>query len=305
MTIEQLNAIIEIADTASFSKAARNLHVSQPNLSYVVKNIEDQIGCSIFERTTDGVFPTEKGIEIIEQLRFLKNDYSMVQEILERKTVKRNRISLNVSTLNLYSVRNTFYNIVNKYSDVPINFTLNDYSTITNVLNHISEVDLSIIGIISSYSHHIQQTLYNQSIEYHPFASLDCYAIVGKKNKYFDKTEPITLDELKSCTLLQYREDQNNPQQSVIHALGLSNESFGKVVVNSTDTFFNIIKETQITGIDFVSKNKFLNYNKLNEIKLIPIKDCNLEWEVAWIKKRQYPLSDIAAEFLDLVKDAF
>lgn len=305
MTIEQLNSIIEIADTGSYSKAARNLHTTQPNLSYVVKNLEDQMDEKLFVRTSDGMIPTEKGSELIKQLRFLKNDYLLVDEIIKNKNPFVSRMSFNVATLNLFSVRSTFCEIVQKYKDIPINFTLNDYSTMSTVLSHINEVDFAMIGIIDSYVTQLKHQLDNLSVEYHPFIKLDCYAIVGKQNPNFGRKTPITIEELKKCTLVQYREDAETPQQSVAHVLGLANSSFGKVVVNHTDSFFEIIRKTQNVGIEFVSTEKFLDYNKLNDLYLIPIEGCNLKWEVSWIKKRQHPLTDIGAEFIETAKKAF
>lgn len=305
MTIEQVLSIIEIADTGSFSNAARNLHTSQPNLSYIVKTVEDQMGEKMFLRTSDGMILTERGEEIVNHLRFLKNDYLIVDALINNKTSYLSRMSFNVITLNLFSVRNPFIKLIEKYKNIPIDFSLNDYMNIKSIYSHINEVDYAIIGIIVSYLSQVKNDCNNLGIEYHPIEKLQCYAIVGKKNKFFEKKDLITIEELQQSTLVQYREDPDNPQQSVIHALGLSNTSFGKVMVNHADAYFELIRSTESIGIDFFSYEKFLLVNKYDDMKLIKIENCQLEWEVAWIKKRQYPLSDIGAEFLEQVKKLF
>lgn len=306
MTIEQLNSIIEIAETGSFSKAAKKLHTSQPNLSYVVRILEEQMGSDIFFRTSDGVFLTEAGKELITQLKFLKNDYSLVNEILTNKYNQITKLSFSISTLNMFSLRTLFSEITTKYQNVPINFSLYDYSNFNDVIKHIGDVDFSIVGMINTYINHLKTDLYNLSIEYHPVAMLSGCAIIGKNNSLFDSDiKEITIEELTKHTLLQYIEDPENPQQSLVHALGISKQSFGKVVVNSTDAFYNILQHSQLIGIDFVSLNKFSELNNLNSIKILPIKNCPFTWEVAWIKKRQYPLSDIGSEFIEKLKNAF
>lgn len=305
MTIEQVLSIIEIADTGSFSNAAKNLHTSQPNLSYIVKTIEDQMGEKVFLRTSDGMIPTERGAEIINQLRFLKNDYLIVDELIKNESSYISRMSFNIVTLNLYSVRKPFIKLTEKYKNIPINFSLNDYMNIKSIYSRINEVDYAIIGIIDSYLSQVKNDFNNLSIEYHPIAKLQCYAIAGKKSKFFDKKGPLSIEELQQSTLVQYREDPDNPQQSVIHALGLSNTSFGKVMVNHADAYFDIIRSSESIGIDFFSYEKFLTINKYDDMKLIKIENCNLEWEVAWIKKRQKPLTDIGAEFIEEVKKIF
>ena len=49
MTLQQLNQIITIADSGSMNEAAKKLFVSQPNLSAVVRDVEEEAGLTIFE----------------------------------------------------------------------------------------------------------------------------------------------------------------------------------------------------------------------------------------------------------------
>lgn len=52
---------VEIEKTGSITKAAQNLFMAQPNLSKAVKEMEEQLGYAVFERTQSGMLPTEKG----------------------------------------------------------------------------------------------------------------------------------------------------------------------------------------------------------------------------------------------------
>jgi len=64
-TLKQLEAFVAIARTGSFSAAARVVHVSQPALTSVIKNLEQQLGVELFERTTRGVTLTTAGRELL------------------------------------------------------------------------------------------------------------------------------------------------------------------------------------------------------------------------------------------------
>jgi len=64
-TLKQLEAFVAIARTGSFSAAARIVHVSQPALTSVIKNLEQQLGVSLFERTARGVTMTTAGRELL------------------------------------------------------------------------------------------------------------------------------------------------------------------------------------------------------------------------------------------------
>ena len=65
MTLQQLYYIIVISETGSLNKAAERLYVSQPSLSSAVKELEKEIGISIFNRTGKGVTLTADGMEFL------------------------------------------------------------------------------------------------------------------------------------------------------------------------------------------------------------------------------------------------
>lgn len=64
MRLEQLSYLIEITRLHSISKAAENLHISQPALSASVKSLETELGVSLFKRTNKGIFLTAEGEKI-------------------------------------------------------------------------------------------------------------------------------------------------------------------------------------------------------------------------------------------------
>ena len=55
MNLQQLRYATEIEKTGSITKAAKNLYMGQPNLSKSIKELEQELGVTIFERTTKGV----------------------------------------------------------------------------------------------------------------------------------------------------------------------------------------------------------------------------------------------------------
>jgi len=50
MNLQQLRCVLEIARVGSVTKAAQNLYISQPNLSRTIKELEKELGVSLFRR---------------------------------------------------------------------------------------------------------------------------------------------------------------------------------------------------------------------------------------------------------------
>ena len=79
ISLQQLRYIIEVAECGSINAASQQLYVSQPTLSATIKDTEQELGISIFNRTNRGITLTNEGTEfigyarqILEQFDFLK-----------------------------------------------------------------------------------------------------------------------------------------------------------------------------------------------------------------------------------------
>ena len=78
MTLQQFRYLAEIARHHSISKAAAALYVTQPGLSKAVRELEDELGITILDRTNKGVVFTADGAEllsyanrVLEQMNFI------------------------------------------------------------------------------------------------------------------------------------------------------------------------------------------------------------------------------------------
>lgn len=60
---------LEVEKTASITQAADNLFMTQPTLSKSIKDLEGNVGFAIFQRTSKGVVPTQKGKIFLEHAR--------------------------------------------------------------------------------------------------------------------------------------------------------------------------------------------------------------------------------------------
>ena len=78
MNFSHIKYVVEVENTGSITKAANNLYMGQPNLSKAIKELEAEIGITIFKRTAKGVEPTKKGAEF---LKYAKTILSQINEL--------------------------------------------------------------------------------------------------------------------------------------------------------------------------------------------------------------------------------
>lgn len=74
VTVRQLRAFVAVAQLSGFSAAASRLHLTQSALSTLVRTLEDEIGVSLFERTTRSVKLTDAGRDFLPQAEKMLTD---------------------------------------------------------------------------------------------------------------------------------------------------------------------------------------------------------------------------------------
>ena len=67
MNITELRYLVAIMKWGSVSAAAKQMYAAQPNVSKALKNLEEEYGIRMFERSSTGMIPTEQGRHFIRQ----------------------------------------------------------------------------------------------------------------------------------------------------------------------------------------------------------------------------------------------
>lgn len=80
MNTKQIDYCIELAHTLNFSRAAENMFVSQPTLTYQIKLLEDEVGFAIFERSGKGAALTRAGSQFVTYLANMREEMKRAVE---------------------------------------------------------------------------------------------------------------------------------------------------------------------------------------------------------------------------------
>lgn len=82
MTFQQIRYLLEIHRTGSVAAAAKALYLVPSSLSIALSNLEQELGCKIFQRTRSGMVPTAEGLELLHHANRI---YSIYQQMLRPK----------------------------------------------------------------------------------------------------------------------------------------------------------------------------------------------------------------------------
>ncbi len=107
VTLRQLNVFHAVARHRSFTRAAEELHLSQPAVSMQVKQLEGNVGLPLFEHLGKKIYLTEAGTEIFRCGRAVAQQLAETEQtIAELKGVERGQLAVAVaSTVNYFAPR--------------------------------------------------------------------------------------------------------------------------------------------------------------------------------------------------------
>lgn len=89
VTIRHVRAFLAVAKRRSFTRAADDLNISQPSLTMSVRQLEDIVGASLFDRTTRSVLLTPDGDEFLPAAERLIGDFDLAMQDLRAMAHRR------------------------------------------------------------------------------------------------------------------------------------------------------------------------------------------------------------------------
>lgn len=146
LTLRQLKVFEAVARHSSFSRAAEELHLSQPAVSMQVKQLEENVGMPLLEQQGKRIFLTEAGREVYDLSRRVSNQIDQTAESLQQIRGDRGgRLRLAVVGTANYFVPQLVTAFREANPDITVSLTVNNRASVVNALSF-NERDLAIVG---------------------------------------------------------------------------------------------------------------------------------------------------------------
>ena len=158
MNILHMKYAVEVAKVGSLNKAAETLLIAAPNVSRSIKELEADIGISIFERTTKGMELTPEGEEFINYAKGILNQIDEVESFYKKGSAKKQKFSISVPRACYISEAFAqFSKSLSKEAAEIFYKETNSQRTIRNMLEH--DYKLGIIRYAENYDKYFKSML--------------------------------------------------------------------------------------------------------------------------------------------------
>ncbi len=295
MTLQQLQQVIMIADVGSMNEAAKRLFVSQPNLSSVVKELEKEIGITVFLRSNRGIQITPEGEQFIGYARQVVEQYSLLEDKYVGKTSKK---IFSVSTQHYSFAVKAFVETVKEVGMDKYEFAIHETQThtvIDNVRNMKSELG---ILYLSDFNEAVLRKIFHENnLKFTELFVCDTYVYLWKGHPLAGQSV-ISMEELLPYPCLSFEQ-------------GTSNSFYYAEEMNSTYDYERVIKADDratmlnlMVGLNGYTLCSGIISEELNggEYRAVPLKQQQ-QMHIGYIRHKDVKISQTGEIYLEKLRE--
>ena len=146
LTLRQLKVLESVARNLSFSRAAEELHLTQPAVSMQIKQLEGNIGLPLFEQLGKRIYLTDAGRELYGYSRAIAQQLADMELALdELKGLERGKLNISVVSTANYFAPHLLAKFCQRYSGVTVSLNVSNRETVLKQLAD-NVTDLAIMG---------------------------------------------------------------------------------------------------------------------------------------------------------------
>lgn len=293
ITFHQLYIFLKVTKTQNITKAAEELHLTQPAVSIQIKNLQDQFEIPIIEIVGKKVFITDFGKEIVAAAQRITDEINAITSLaaLYRGELI-GKLKITVVSTGKYVIPYFLSDFMKDHSGIDLILDVTNRSRVKKSLDK-NEVDFALVSLLPE----------NLQVEFIDLMENKLFLVGGKNNALRDKrSDPEILTRLP----LIFRE----PGSGTRHIM----EKYIK------DNNFKVIKKMELTSNEAVKQALLadLGYsimpligigNELEkgDLRIVPVKGFPIRstWKLIWLKnKKLSPVASAYIKFIQAEKEA-
>lgn len=208
MKLQQLRYVVKVAECGSITEASRRLFVSQPSITASIRDLENEMGVRIFERTNKGVIVSEEGEtflgyarQVLDQADLLEGKYKGTSEQVPHFSVSCQHYSFAV---------NAFVDVIREFDAARYDFTLREEQT-HEIIEDVAHMK-SELGILYLSEHNrevIERMLAANELVFEGLFCATPHVFVCADHPLADHAS-VTLEDLEDYPFLSYEQGSYN-----------------------------------------------------------------------------------------------
>ncbi|MCO4522516.1 transcriptional regulator, LysR family [Streptococcus infantarius subsp. infantarius] len=291
MNFQQCRYVEVVARVGSFSQAAKELYMTQPNLSCSIKDLENELGVQLFTRSNTGARLTEDGHDFLKYAKRIIGELDLLQQRYHDEFKKSFTVAshhYDFLSIPLAKVAQEFKQDYQEFQTIE--------TTTKKVLDSVAsfEADLGIIYLDDENEHILTSALQYHDLEFTSLGEFPTRVFLRRDHPLAHKSV-ISETDLKGYNQIRFHQEHSglnfdedaldiHDQQRILYS-------------NDRGTVMNLLCATDAYASGLGIVNSFVK----DQIVLIPLQNSP-KHTLGYVTNRKKKLSDIGASFINEIK---
>lgn len=291
-TLHQLQIFLKITQNRSITKAAEELHLTQPAVSIQLKNFQDQFEIPLTEVLGRQLYVTEFGKEIaVAAEKILAEVYAINYKTLAYKGQLAGRLKISVVSTGKYIIPYFLASFLKLHPGVELVLDVTNRAKVIESLEN-NEVDFSLVSVLPDQLQVERTSLMSNSL----------YLVGPKDHPYKDETYSHQIFE---GLPLIYREPGSGTRQTMEKYVAKNRLPVRKKMELTSN---EAVKQAVIAGLGYSIMPLIGIKNELSngELRIIKVDGFPITstWNLIWLKNKNFsPMADAYLNYLDQNKN--
>lgn len=299
MNLKQLEAFVQVAEGGSFSKAAKELFLTQPTISSHISSLERELNARLFVRNTKEVSLSEDGIKLYKyakQMLDLQREIEVTFGMDEEG--ESHAVTIAASTIPAqYLLPEVLTRFSERYPQEQIRIQETDSSKVVmQIVDH--RVDIGFTGTILEKKH----------CKYIPFYKDELVIITPNTPKYqkLAQGNKEDISWIKKEHVIMREEGSGTRKEAELQLKGAGVKFAGLDIIASIENQETIKKSVrQGMGISILSKLATADEVANGEILAFPIPNSDEGRDINLVYNKNYQMTRSAERFIKVVKEVY
>ena len=288
------------AETNSLNKAAEQLYMSQPSLTSAMKELERELGITLFYRSGRGVTLTGDGAEFLLYAKQLYGQYENILEKYGRGGSYKKKFG--VSTQHYSFAVKAFVDVAKQFDMSKYEFAIRETMTAA-VISDVSTMksEIGVLYLCDFNRKSMKKLLNSASLEFHHLIDCQAYVYIWKGHP-LAKESSITFEQLKDYPCLSFEQGDNSSFYLSEEILS-TNEYSQMIRANDRATMLNLM-----VGLNGYTLCSGIICEELNgsDYLTVPFEDDernqNSVMEIGYVTRKNSTLSRIGGLYVEELK---
>lgn len=296
MTLQQLKYAVTVAECGTISAAAEKLFISQPSLTTAIRELESEMGVTIFSRTNRGVIVSREGEEFLGYARQILSQAQLLQERFSGREQGEKRFAVSSQHFNFTVL--AFSRLVQNFRGPRYSFHFRETTTY-EVLEDVSQLrsEVGILALNEDNERFLRRMFGKLGLEFTELKRVQAELFVSAEHPLADRRF-VTVEDVRPYPCITFEQGEHNGQFFFEGLSAVAAQSHKTICVRERATEYQLLRAlngfSPDVGVSAMYREEFVS---------LPLEPKQFH-TIGYILRRDVTPSPMTLEYIQALREA-